>query len=80
MDMKAFIGKIKALWFVLKCRNFILIYDIKEIEGGRKVAYLRRTDYNTESDFYSMKASMYMQFGMQIMDENAKIGDYKPKQ
>lgn len=82
--MKAFFGRIKGLWFVLTSRNFILIYGIKEFvnkdgDEGHKIAYLRRTDYNTESDFYSMKASMVMQFGEQIMDEEKRIGDYKPK-
>jgi len=79
---KEFIGRLKALWFILRYRNFILIYDIKEIEiegeKGRQLSSIRRTDYNTESDFYSMKASMIHQFGPQILDEDNAIGDYKP--
>ena len=80
--MKALVGKLKGLWYILRTRNFILLYDIKEgfigDEPSRSVAALRRTDYNTESDFYSMKHSMCNQFGMQIMDDEARIGDYIP--
>ena len=81
--MKRIIGKIKSIFYILTNRNFILIYGIKEIkinnEPGRKSSFIRRTDYNTESDFYTMKSSMLHQFGMQIMDEDMKIGDYIPK-
>jgi len=83
MNRKAFWGRLKALWFILRHKNFILIYGIEEkpVSGqpGRRCAYLRRTDYNTESDFYTMKMSMCTQFGWQIMDSNKKIGDYVPK-
>ena len=77
-------NRIKAFWQILSKRNFILIYGIEEFtredgETGRRFAWLRRTDYNTESDFYTMKAAMCSQFGMQIMDEDAKIGNYLPK-
>jgi hypothetical protein len=77
-------NRIKALWNILTKRNFILIYGIEEFtredgEPGRRFAWLRRTDYNTESDFYTMKAAMCTQFGMQIMDEDSKIGNYLPK-
>jgi hypothetical protein len=81
--MKALKGWLKGLWYILTNRNFILIYGIKEIEingqPGRTVASIRRTDCNTESDFYTMKSSMISQFGRQIMDDHAKIGDYTPK-
>lgn len=81
--MKRFKGVIQAIYYILKKRNFILIHGIEEFERdgekGRRLAYLRRTDYDTESDFYSMKASMCSQFGIQIMDEDARIGDYVPK-
>lgn len=80
--MKKIKQRIKALWKICTTRNFILIYGIEEmkIEGepGRKFSWLRRTDYNTESDFYTMKAAMVSQFGTQILDENAKIGNYLP--
>lgn len=81
--MRSIIGKLKALYFILASRNFILIHDIKEFEKdgqhGHSTAYLRRTDYDTESDFYSMKASMVHQFGEQILDGENNIGDYIPK-
>lgn len=82
--IKQFKLRMKSVWNILTKRNFILIYGIKEFtredgEPGRSLAWTRRTDYNTESDFYSMKAAMCSQFGMQIMDEDAKIGNYLPK-
>ena len=48
-------------------------------ESGRRFSWSRRTDYNTESDFYTMKAAMCSQFGSQIMDEHARIGNYLPQ-
>jgi hypothetical protein len=82
-NMKAFFNRLKAVWFILSKRNFILIYGIKEIKingkEGRRAGYLHRTDYSTESDFYTMKSSMLHQFGVEIMDSHARIGDYKLK-
>jgi hypothetical protein len=80
--LRAFNLRIKALWKICTTHNFILVYEIEEIKingnPGRKSAFIRRTDYNTESDFYTMKASMCHQFGKQILDKDAKIGDYIP--
>ena len=73
----------RSIWSILTKKNYILIYGIEEFtredgEPGRRFSWSRRTDYSTESDFYTMKAAMCSQFGMQIMDKNAKIGDYLP--
>jgi hypothetical protein len=81
-NIKAFKQRVKALWKICSTRNFILLYGIEEIkidgEDGRKFAWLRRTDYNAESDFYTQKAAMCSQFGLQILDENGKIGNFIP--
>lgn len=64
--MKAIISRIKCLWFVLTSRNVIVIHKIKEIQidgqPGRRVAVRRRTDYNTESDYLTMKMAIYVAF------------------
>ena len=82
--MKAIIGKLKAIYYILRYRNFILTYAIEhkinnDGEPYTKVAYLRRTDHNTEQDFYAMKWSMLYQFGYYQMDENGEIGEYIKK-
>lgn len=77
-------ARIKATLYIWRYRNFILVYNVhelKDISGkvyGRQNAYLRRTDHDTESDFYTMKSSMLHQFGTRQLDDNRRIGNYKP--
>lgn len=54
-----FLNRLRGVWRILTCRNFILI-DFNEFERqgqkGRKVRTLHRTDYNKESELLTIKA------------------------
>lgn len=60
-NIHPFINRLICLWRVLTVRNFILI-EVREAEvngkPGRAIKVHRRTDYNVESDYYTIKGAL----------------------
>ncbi len=55
--------RITGLWRIVTCRNFILIDFVefeKSGEKGRKVRTLYRSDYDSESEYLTLKAAYYL--------------------
>jgi len=52
------IGRLVAIWRIFTCRNFILVdCTVNKDRGSRSVRVLGRTDYDSESDFLSLKVA-----------------------
>lgn len=56
--------RLKGMWYLIKSRNFILVYDINEFvedgQKGRSISILKRTNYNAESDLLTIKGAYFM--------------------
>ena len=70
-----FIQRLIILWSVLRYRNIILIAGIAEFERdgekGRRVKTIRRTDYDSDSDYLSCICAAY-QVNPEMFDESCK--------
>lgn len=87
--MKQIKFRLQALWFILTSKNFILLHSIQVIkhdneEVGQKVGIIRRTDFSSKRDLYTMSASINLTFptvGVTIPDDVDRMffsdGEYK---
>lgn len=62
-EIHPFFQRLKAIWYIISTRNFILVrVEETNVDGkkGRKVSPLYRTDYDGDSDTLTLTGALDM--------------------